>query len=386
MTISNKSSTQPQAGNLHRYEFVGSELEKILRDWLIVASVFTGHSVALVLQEEKNIWYRDSSGITAEHFAALERVLIQGFTPESNEDLLRKQGFQIIEALSLLDISHRVIGTLCVLSPAPLRLSLDHLQGLKLVAGHVETILMKDQQKVEMRTMPRAPSAASFVPGLVHELRNFIFGISANLDAFNARFADQTEVSKYGDIIRKSLDRLNAFIGELKEYGDPQRFGWSERPLEPLLREALEHHKPLMAGNRADLQLQIEGTLPILNMDEESLRVAFVHLIGMVLQQEEAGGRVVLHVATRLQEKSVMICGYLDGSSLKLKDMDLTRLFEPFYYRASGLGRLALPGARRVFESHGGSLTAGPGPEGGLRISFMLPAVLTYPLRLAGQH
>jgi signal transduction histidine kinase len=54
--------------------------------------------------------------------------------------------------------------------------------------------------------------------------------------------------------------------------------------------------------------------------------------------------------------------------------VDLSRLFEPFYYRASGFGRLALPVARRVLEHHGGSLTAVPGPGGGVRLAFTLPA------------
>jgi two-component system sensor histidine kinase DctS len=54
--------------------------------------------------------------------------------------------------------------------------------------------------------------------------------------------------------------------------------------------------------------------------------------------------------------------------------MDLSRLFEPFYYRASGFGRLALPVARRVLEQHGGSLTADHGPGGGVRLAFTLPA------------
>ena len=38
-------------------------------------------------------------------------------------------------------------------------------------------------QSEEQRASPRGPSGSSFVPGLVHELRNFIFGISGSLDA-----------------------------------------------------------------------------------------------------------------------------------------------------------------------------------------------------------
>ena len=100
------------------------------------------------------------------------------------------------------------------------------------------------------------------------------------------------------------------------------------------------------------------------------------NVIDLALRQETAGSPLIVHVSTNRQDSRDMVCGYLDCSNWKFKNLDPTRLFEPFYFRASGLGRLTLPGARRVFESHGGTLTAEPGPEGGLRICFTLPSAV----------
>jgi signal transduction histidine kinase len=178
---------------------------------------------------------------------------------------------------------------------------------------------------------------------------------------------------------------MSAFIVELREYGYPQRLSWAVIELEPLLREAIEQNRSVAEKQNIDLQIQVAGTLPAINADEDGLRKTFTRVIGLVLQQEEAGGRVTLHVAPGHQGNKAVVGGYLDFSSMKFKDVDPARLFEPFYFRVSGLGRLTLPGARRVFESHGGTLTAGPGPDGGMRISFMLPSELAYPLRSASQ-
>jgi signal transduction histidine kinase len=362
-----------------RNGFTESGSERMLRDWLLLASAFTGAFTAVLLRDDTGIWYRDSSGLTTEQLADLESILAPRISPAANVRLLQGSELQVIEALPLLDINQHAIGTLCVLGPGSLALSACHRKGLELVAGHIQTVLTTDQQHLEMRTIPRAPSAASFVPGLVHELRNFMFGISANLDAFDARFVDQEEVSKYGVTLRKGLDRLSAFVAELRAFADPQTPSWTERPLEPLLREAFEHLKPLAERNQVELKLHCEGVLPALCMDEPSLCAAFIHLISLALQQEAPGGRTDLHLAARRHGERAVICGHLDGAGLKLKEVDLARLFEPFYFRGSGLGRLALPVARRVFEAHGGNLTAGPGPEGGMRINFMLPAARTYP-------
>ena len=368
-----------------RHGFIESHAENMLRDSVLIAAALTGAPVALVLKDETGTWYRDSSGLSSQELEALESALSQESDPTSELTVGPEAGLRIIEALPLVDDCQRAIGTLCVLSRSPLTLAPTQGEGLRLLAQHVQTIVTMDHQKLESRTLPRPPAAASFVPGLVHELGSFIFGISANLDAFEARFAGLDDVSKYGANIRRSLDRMSAFIVELREYGSPQRLSWSELELEPLLQEAIRQNLPLATEKHIDLQLQIDGSLPVITADGQGLQTAFLRLIELVLQQEEAGGHVLLHVAPGDQGHRAVICGHLAFSSLRTKDVDPARLFEPFYFRVSGLGRLTLPGARRVFESHGGTLTASLGPNGGMRISFMLPSELTYPLRGPGQ-
>jgi signal transduction histidine kinase len=357
----------------------------MLRDSVLIAAALTGSQAALILQGDSGTWYRDSSGLTSEQFEDLEPTLSKVSGPESGGRLLQEHGLQVIEALPLVDTCNREIGILCVLSPNLLALSEGQQEGLRLLAQHIQAIVTMDQQRIETRNAPRAPSAASFVPGLVHELGSFIFGISANLDAFEARFADMEEVTKYGTNIRRSLDRMSDFILELREYGYPQRLSWAPLELEPLLREAIEHNLALAAKNHIDLQLHVEAPLPAIQADRQGLQSALIRLIDLVLQHEDAGGQVLLRVAPARQGNRDSIHGYMDFSSKRFMNVDPARLFEPFYFRVSGLGRLTLPGARRVLEAHGGTLTAGPGSDGRMRIGFMLPSESSYPLRQADQ-
>ena len=74
----------------------------------------------------------------------------------------------------------------------------------------------------EQRSCSRGPSGSSFVPGLVHELRNFIFGLSGSLEAMQARLGKLEEAAKYQTVMRASLDRLGAFVDELNDYGAPR--------------------------------------------------------------------------------------------------------------------------------------------------------------------
>jgi len=225
----------------------------------------------------------------------------------------------------------------------------------------------------EQRALARGPSGSSFVPGLVHELRNFIFGISGSLDAMQARLGHLEEVARYHTVMRDSLERLNAFLDELGDYGDPRSQARADASLEMLLREAVEQHRPRAEAAGVELRLELAGPLPPVRADEPALCGAFARLIGLALCRQARGGRVT--VAAGLQECPPVISGYVECPGLELPGVDLSRLFEPFYYRASGFGRLALPVARRVLENHGGSLAAAPNPGGGVRMAFTLPAL-----------
>jgi two-component system sensor histidine kinase BaeS len=224
----------------------------------------------------------------------------------------------------------------------------------------------------EQRAQFRGPAGSSFVPGLVHELRNFCFGISGSLDAFRARFGRQEEMARYEKVMRTSLERLNEFLDELTDYGNPGPAAWTVGDPAALLREALDRHAAAAAAAGVALRLELERALPPIRMDPPNLGAAFARLVGLAVGQQAAGGRVTVHAAC-MPGGTPALHGHVEGSRLEFPGMDLSRLFEPFYFRASGFGRLALPVARRVLEYHGGTLAAVPGPAGGVRLAFTLP-------------
>lgn len=224
----------------------------------------------------------------------------------------------------------------------------------------------------EQRETCRGPYASSFVPGLVHEMRNFIFGITASLDAFHARFGQQQGVEVYESVIRSSVDRLNGFVDELRDFGDTTELSWAEGNLELLLREAIEQVRPRTA---AELRLLLAGPLPPIRADEQSLCMAFTRMLGLALGPAGNSGPVTVHAAPGRQGDDPVIVGHVDCPRLDLRGLDPARLFEPFYFRIEGFGRLALPVVRRILENHGGRLSAAALAGGGVRLSFTLPAL-----------
>jgi signal transduction histidine kinase len=212
----------------------------------------------------------------------------------------------------------------------------------------------------------------------VHELRNFIFGLSGSLDAFHARFSGLDGAERYVSVMRASLARLNAFLDELADYGDPRTGAWAPLDLERTLREVAVRQGSRLA-DPGRLRLELHGPLPPVLGDPASLAGAFAHLIGLALGDPAATAPVTVQAAIAADPQAPesgpgLIEGSVRGLGPDLAGLDPARLFEPFYFRAAGFGRLALPVARRVLERHGGSLAAAPDPGGGIRMDFRLPA------------
>ena len=359
----------PELLKLHGFGEPGPE--DPIRALLKAAAAFCGAPAVLVLRDGGGVWFLASEGLEEGEDEGLDVLLAPAcaaadgvWGPFCTFGLLVPGGG-----------SH---GCLAIrLAPGAL-LPIQRVGLMQLVA-QVGALVSRRLERGERRAVSRGSTGATFVPGLVHELRNFSFGISGSLDAFEARFQGQPDTEKYGRVMRQSLDRLGAFLAELREYGDPGAMKWEELDLETILHEGVEHHRAAAGRLGVEVRLACAGPLPRLQADAQSLRTAFVRLLELALQQEDPGGSILLRADVRLQGARRLVFGHLDTSGNKLAHVDLARLFEPFYYRASGLGRLALPTARRIFESHGGNLAAGPGPSGGMRMGFMLPEAPTLP-------
>jgi signal transduction histidine kinase len=355
----------PEVLRLHGFPEPGGE--DPIRDALQAASAFCGGPAALALRDDGGLWYLAAEGLDAAQRDALAAAL-----PPAQSGAFTAPALGPCHGIDL-GTPEGSMGCLCVVEPPGQPLTALQRAGLAQLANPIKALVARRQEQAERRSSDRGPAGTTFVPGLVHEMRNFSFGISGSLDAFEARFGGQEETRRYGQVMRTSLDRLNAFLDELRDYGDPGSPGRQELDPVPLLREAVEHLRPRADQNRVAIRLELGSGLPWLQADPASLRTAFIRLLDLALQQESPGGQIVLRADTRVQGRRRLLVGHLDGAGIQLQNVDLARLFEPFYYRNSGLGRLALPTARRIFENHGGNLTASPSPAGGLRMGFMLP-------------
>ena len=261
-------------------------------------------------------------------------------------------------------------GSLQVAGAAPETLAAD-------ISALVLELLKLRRLGAERRRQPRGPEGASFVPGLTHELRNFLFAMGAGLDAFAARFGGKGDEAAHAEALRRNLTRLQAFLEELREYGDPAGLAFAQAPVMPVLAQGLQLAKPLAEARGVRLQLQAPDIAPVERMDRAALEGALRRLVELAALETDAGEvRVVARLIEGPGRPWLELA--ISGRPRRTRDLDLERLFEPFYYRDKEMSRLGPAIARRIIEAHGGQLSAiAEGP--GLMLRVLLPVWMEAP-------
>lgn len=190
------------------------------------------------------------------------------------------------------------------------------------------------------------------------------------------------EQRRFLDETRKSGERLNRFIGDLMETarsltGEPV-LEVCERPVDATVRSVASMMKPLLDEHR--LELRIEPAEPLLRarFDPARIEQVLTNLLGNAIRFSPPESAIEVRMrAVRRDERpfvEIEVCDAGPG----VAEAERERIFEP-YVRvagdrdAGGLG-LGLAIARRIVESHGGTIACAPREGGGTRFVFTLPA------------
>jgi signal transduction histidine kinase len=230
-----------------------------------------------------------------------------------------------------------------------------------------------------LRRSETMSAMGALVAGVAHEVRNPLFGISATLDAFEARFKKRTEYRRYLDVLRERVDRLSALMQQLLDYGKPLRLELAPTPPGEVMRAAIAACAPLAAGANVEVVEVAGGSsgsgdkLPELALDRNRAVQVFQNLLENAIQHSPPGGRVVLRAERAEGWKRQGVRFAVEDSGPGLRAEDLERIFEPFFTRRRGGIGLGLSIVQRIVEQHEGEIAAANRPGGGTVMAVTLP-------------
>jgi signal transduction histidine kinase len=219
-----------------------------------------------------------------------------------------------------------------------------------------------------------------FVGALVHDLRTPLFALRMRLEGLEQGLAHTPEqAARHLAICRAKADALERLIGDLAAYTRMEYLDQAPNveslELGALLERAVEAVQPQAEVKGIALVLDGPGTPCPLMADGHLLTRAVDNLLDNALRHTPGGGRITVAWTATGEQLVVQVIDTGPG----IPTRDLPHVFAPLYRgessrnRRTGGAGLGLAIAQRIFQVHGGELTAANRVTGGAAFTGVLP-------------
>jgi PAS domain S-box-containing protein len=247
----------------------------------------------------------------------------------------------------------------------------------RLLPGGVLTLTDMTEIRTAEEALKQAVHDRDQVVAVVsHDLRNPLGTIIAASELLLEVDLGETKSKEQLRIIRRASRRMSRLIEDLLDVSRIEAGGLTVSPepieLEPLLKEAVELHLPLVHEKNVQLGSELQEDLPRVLADHDRVLQVLSNLIGNAFQHTQPGGRVT--VTARARANDVILSVIDTGEGIDREDLE--RLFDRFWQARirgrSGAG-LGLAIVKGIVEAHGGRVWVESVRGEGSAFHFTLP-------------
>ena len=247
------------------------------------------------------------------------------------------------------------------------------------VAGTEETRQVAEtfnQMAAELETAETLRQ--NLLADVAHELRHPLHILKGNLRAI---LDDVYPLNK--EEIARLVDQTNHMTGLINDLHELAQAEAQQLPMykqevdiAQLVKEITAVFKPAALAKEIDLQVELLGTMPILDVDPSRIRQVLHNLLNNGLRHTGKNGR--LHITVEQAEDGLQISVADSGTGIKSEDLPF--VFDRFYRADNARSReqdgagLGLAIARAIVDAHDGRISvASDGVDQGSTFTVWLP-------------
>lgn len=218
----------------------------------------------------------------------------------------------------------------------------------------------------------RLAAVADVSTGVAHELRNPLFGISSAAQLLRFRVKDDPVVEKNVGRILREVDRLNALVTGLLEYGRPDPLHRAPGDPDAVWDEVIESQRGRLES-RALLLHRTRAEPPAhCAIDAGQLAQVLVNLLVNAADAAPPGTDLTLQ--SSVLPNGAWRCRLHNGGAEIPADV-LPRVFDLFLTTKAGGTGIGLALCRRIVEQHDGTIVLESAPEHGTTATLVLPGL-----------
>lgn len=203
-------------------------------------------------------------------------------------------------------------------------------------------------------------TALEFIRELVHEIRNPLNSISANLQLLeedihsdiNANIEGRDSFLKRLDLVKGELKRLDQILNDFLRLARLPSIRLEVADLRAVLEEVLDFIEPESQRQGIKIHRKFDHPIPKFQFDKLQIKQALLNLILNANQSMPSGGELTVSVELAGQKAKISISDTGCGIQEEIKD----KIFEPFFStKKEGTG-LGLNIVKQIIDQHGGKL------------------------------
>ena len=206
--------------------------------------------------------------------------------------------------------------------------------------------------------------------GLAHEIRNPLAGIAGVLDIASRDLPDTSPARNVMEDAKQEAVQINRILTELLDTARPKPPQFRLLDIVGTAEHAVIFARQQAITKRIQIEFEVKEALPPVEHDPAQINQVLLNLLLNAIQSMDKPGtiRVVLQ-----QTEDDLVAITVNDEGRGIPPEQLTNIFRPFYTtkgRGTGLG-LSL--ARRMVESHGGTIGVQSTLGQGTRFTIELP-------------
>jgi two-component system sensor histidine kinase PilS (NtrC family) len=259
-------------------------------------------------------------------------------------------------------------------------------QGAVAVFQDVTELKMMERSMADSERLAAIGKVAAII---AHEIRNPLASLSGSIQILSSDLSPilDDQSARLMKIMTREADRLNNIITDFLDYSSAPALSRGEAGLAELIGEVLTLVKTSPKLSPAvEIETRAEEGLRAF-IDQERIKQVLWNIILNALDSMPEGGKLSIEAARRTERPKAPRSmaarrGAESGPWIRISVEDtgegMTKevsdnIFEPFFTTKPGGTGLGLPSAKKIMESHGGSLEVFSSPGKGSRFILWLP-------------
>jgi two-component system sensor histidine kinase HydH len=205
--------------------------------------------------------------------------------------------------------------------------------------------LKQDAQEKE-----RLKAIGDLASGVAHEIRNPLNALRLSLGKLKGM--GEGEAKQLLEIIAQEIERIEKTVEDFLSFTKPFKLSLSDVNLNQIINDtvALLQEKALRESVVIRKELEV---LPLIRGDEEALRKLFMNIIRNSIDASAEAGEIV--ITARSVHAGVQVD--IRDTGVGIASEDLKRIFDPYFSKKMGGTGLGMSIAKRIIESHEGSIS-----------------------------